>query len=553
MLPPGHAYRQVGSPGAVAVVAASLAGGSIVSRSMRRALTELGLAVVMLALAPASVRGADPLDPDTAAAIHDYIAAELGALGVPGAAVAVVHEDAIVFAEGFGRADGDGRQVTPQTPFDLASVSKMLTAIAVFQQIEAGRLDVDDRVQEHIPWFGTDQPALAEVTVSDLLGHTSGWTTYDGIVNILDEDDGAGAIERNARRLASTPPSNDRGTFEYSNANYDLLAHLVETVAEVGFGEYLETNVFGPLGMEHSHVSREAGIEDGAARGFYPFFGVPIQYDIPFASSGLGSGFVQASAEDLARALTMHLQDGRIGGTEVLSAESVRSLERPISRPSPSDGYAGGLWVYPLYSAGSLNVEPAVTRYQVPVMLEHGGDHATTATGVLLLPDDGWGVVVLMNMNDGSVASRFHQMHYGIAAIVLGAQPGPSVAYEDAISQNWKVIFGAIVALQVVGIFIALRRIATWRRHPDRRPVGWRLVIGHVALPLMVDLAVAAAVWWLVLDRAQSPLGLIVRYTPDIFLGLVVVTSLSVGWGAVRTWLTLRRTRTDQTTIASPA
>ena len=520
---------------------------------MRRALTELGLAIVMLALAPASVRGADPLDPETAATIHDYVAAELGALGVPGAAVAVVHEDAIVFAEGFGRADDDGREVTPQTPFDLASVSKMLTAIAVFQQIEAGRLDLDDRVQEHLPWFGTDQPALAEVTISDLLGHTSGWTTYDGIVNILDEDDGASAIEQNARRLAGTAPSNDRGTFEYSNANYDLLAHLVETVAGVGFGEYLETNVFVPFGMEHTHVSREAANQDGAARGFYPFFGVPVRYDIPFAASGLGSGFVQASAEDLARALIMHLQDGRIGGTEVLSAESVRSLERPISRPSASDGYAGGLWVYPLYAAGSLNVEPDATSYQVPVMLEHGGDHATTATSVLLLPDDEWGVVVLMNMNDGSVASRFHQVHYGIAAILLGAQPGASVAYEDVVSQYWKVIFGAIVAFQLVGIVIAMRRIAAWRRHPDRRPVGSRLAFGHVVLPLAVDLGVATAVWWLVLDRAQSPLALIVRYTPDIFLGLVIVTTLSVGWGAVRTWLTLRRIGTDQVTSASPA
>jgi CubicO group peptidase (beta-lactamase class C family) len=520
---------------------------------MRRALTELGLAVVMLVLAPASVRGADPLDPDTAAALHDYVAAELDALGVPGAAVAVVREDAIVFAEGFGRADDGGREVTPQTPFDLASVSKMLTAIAVFQQVEAGNLGLDDRVQEHLSWFGTDEPALGEVTVSDLLGHTSGWTTYDGIVNILDEDDRAGAIERNARRLASTAPSNDRGTFEYSNANYDVLAHLVEAVTGVGFDEYLETNVFAPLGMEHSHVSREAGNEDGAARGFYPFFGVPVQYDIPFAPSGLGSGFVQASAEDVGRALIMHLQDGRVGETEVLSSESVRALQRPISRPSASDGYAGGMWVYPLYVAGSLNVEPDRTSYQVPVMLEHGGDHATTATGVLLLPEDGWGVVVLMNMNDGSVGSRFHQMHYGIAAILLGTQPGATVAYEDVVSQYWKVIFGAIVALQVVGVILALRRIAAWRRHPERRPIGSRLLLGHVALPLAVDLAVAAAVWWLVLDRAQSPLALIVRYSPDIFLALVIVTVLSVGWGALRSWLTLRRARADQVTSASPA
>lgn len=526
---------------------------STLTRSMRRALTELGLAFVMLVLAPASVRAADPLDPGTADAIRDYVIGELAALGVPGAAVVVVREDEIVYAEGFGRADDDGRAVTPQTPFDLASVSKMLTAIAVYQQIEAGNIGLEDRVQEHLPWFGTDQPALTDVTVADLLGHTSGWTTYDGILNILDEDDAEDAIERNVRRLAGTAPANDRGTFEYSNANYDVLAHLVEVVADTPFDEYLETNVFAPLGMAHSHVSSETAVEDGAARGYYPFFGLPIEYDIPFASSGLGSGFIQASAEDVGRALIMHLQDGRAGETQVLSAESVRSLQRPISRPSESDGYAGGLWVYPLYAAGSLNVGADSTSYQVPIILEHGGDHATTATSVLLLPDDGWGVVVLMNMNDPAVGSTFHQLHYGIAAILLDGQPGATVAYEDVLNQYWKLVFVGLVALQVAGAVLALRRIRGWQRRPERRPGGARLVFGHVVLPLAADVAVTAAVWWLVLDRDGSPIPLLIRYSPDLFLALVIVTILGVGWGVLRSWLTLRGTRSDRVSSAAPA
>ena len=520
---------------------------------MRRALTELGLAFVMLALAPASLRAAEPLDPAATEAIHDYVVDELAALGVPGAAVAVVRDDEIVYAEGFGRADDEGRTVTPQTPFDLASVSKMLTAIAVYQQIEAGSLELDDRVQDHLPWFGTDEPALAEVTVADLLGHTSGWTTHDGIVNILDEDDAGDAIELNVRRLARTAPTNERGAFEYSNANYDVLAHLVEVVTGIGFDDYLKSEVFGPLGMTHSHTSWVDAAADDAASGFYPFFGAPIPYNIPFAPSGLGSGFVQASAEDLGRALIMHLQDGVVGETQVLSAESVRALQRPISRTSPWDGYAGGLWVSPLWVAGSLNVDSETTSYQVPISLEHGGDHATTATGVLILPDEGWGVVVLMNMNDASVGSTYHQMQDGIAAILLGRQPDPTVVYEDALSQYWKLVFVVIVALQVAGIVIALRRIRAWRRNPERRPIGSRLLAGHVLLPLIADFAVAAAAWWLVLDRNDSPIPLLIRYSPDLFVALLVVTILSVGWGVLRTWLTLRSTPAEGSAAVAPA
>ena len=520
---------------------------------MRRALTGLGLAFVMLVLAPASVRGADPLDPTVEAAVHDYVVRELEALGVPGAAVAVVHEDEIVYAEGFGRADNDGRAVTPQTPFDLASVSKMLTAIAVYQQIERGSLELDDRVQDHIAWFGTDQAALADVTVSDLMGHTSGWTTYDGIVNILDEDDGGNAIERNVRRLAESAPTNERGTFEYSNANYDVLAHLVEVVTGVGFADYLKSEVFAPLGMTHSHTSRADAEADGAARGFYPFFGAPLSYDIPFAPSGLGSGFIEASAKDLGRALMMHLQDGLVGETQVLSPESVRALQRPISQTSPWDGYAGGLWVSPLWVAGSLNVDSETTSYQVPISLQHGGDHATTATAVLILPEEGWGVVVLMNMNDGSVGSTYHQMQDGIAAILLGRQPDPTVVYEDALSQYWKLVFIAVVAAQLAGIFLALRRIRGWRRDRERRPTGRRLLLGHVLLPAAADIVVAAIFWWLVLDRNESPIALLVRYSPDLFLALLIVTILSVGWGVIRTWLTLRGPRAKGSPAVAPA
>lgn len=520
---------------------------------MRRALTELGLAFVILVLAPVSVRGAEPLDPTVEAAVHDYVVRELEALGVPGAAVAVVYRDAVVYSEGFGTADGETRAVTPQTPFDLASVSKMITAIAVYQQIERGTIGLDDRVQTHLSWFAEAQPALAEVTIADLLGHTSGWTTYDGIVNLLDEEDRDDAIERNARRLAETTPTHDRGTFEYSNANYDVLAHLVETVSGVDFDEYVQGEIFAPLGMTHSHTSRAEATADGASEGFYPFFGAPVPYAIPFAPSGIGSGFMYASAEDLGRLLTLHFQNGLVGEPQVLSTASVQALQRPVSRPSTSDGYAGGLWVYPFYAAGSLSVEAEDTTYQAPIILEHGGDHATTATGVLVMPADGWGVVVLMNMNDGSVASRFHQMHYGIAAIVMGLEPGATSTYEDALSQYWKLVFVAVVAVLVAGIVLAVRRIRDWGRHPDRRPTGSRLLVGHILVPAAADIAVAVAFWWLVLDRSDAPIAHLVRLSPDLFLALVIVTILSTGWGVVRTGLTLLRRPASPTALAEPA
>jgi CubicO group peptidase (beta-lactamase class C family) len=173
-----------------------------------------GLFTVVVAAAPTGAAG---LPDDLAEQVRSYVTSELAALGAPGAAVAIVHDDEVVFAEGFG--DAGGAPLTAETPFDLASVSKSLTAIAIFQLAEAGSLSLDDRVGDHVAWIGDTYPTLGEVTVRELLAHSSGWTIGDGQANLANTYDAPDAIERNVRRLASISPTNPRGTFEYSNAN----------------------------------------------------------------------------------------------------------------------------------------------------------------------------------------------------------------------------------------------------------------------------------------------------------------------------------------------
>jgi CubicO group peptidase (beta-lactamase class C family) len=508
---------------------------------VRRALTGLCLAFAVLAPAPASVLAAEPLEPDIVAAIQAYVGQELESLSVPGAAVVVVRDDEIVFAQGFGRADDDGRDVTPQTPFQLASVSKSLTAIAVMEQVEAGNLALDRTVRSYLPWFGDDQPALGDVTVRDLLGHQSGWTEADGRRNLADTYDGEDAIERNVRRLAQIAPANARGTFEYSNANYDTLALLVETASGMAFADYIEAEVFSPLAMAHSHASRAAAEADGLAQGYYPFLGIPIAYAAPDVPAGAGSGFLFASAEDLGHELIFQLNEGRYGDQQVLSAASVRELQRPISRPDATSGYAGGLWTYPLWAAGSLDTDTQAPTYRVPVMYEHGGDHVSAATGILFLPEERLGVVVLLNTNDESAPSRFHQMDSGIATILLGGEPPATIAYEDAVGQYVRTLLAAVVAVQIVGIGWALRRLRAWRRSPASRPPTGLAVAAQLVPALLLDVGVTVAIWWLLADRAAGvPFEVVMRYAPDIALLIIVITILGIGWGVLRTFLSIR-------------
>ncbi len=494
------------------------------------------------------LRAAGPLDDQTAQQIRDYVTSELSRLAVPGAAVVVVHDDQIVFDEGFGIAQPDGTPATPQTPFRLASVSKSITALAVMQQVEAGNLELDAPVRDYLPWFGADGSDTARITVRDLLGQTSGWTTSDGLVELADDATDDAALERNVRRLAETPLSHPIGQFEYSNANYDALGLLVATVSGQSFEDYLRDHVFDPLEMHHSFADQQGAANDGLASGYYPFFGIPIPFDLGFVRAEVPAGFIAASAEDLGHMLIAHLNGGRYGDAQVLSEAGVRSLHEPLSHPNGAwDGYAMGLWVYPLWDLGELSSgQDGLQAYDVPVVLEHGGDHANFATGIIMAPEAGWGVAVLMNMNDEAAASRYHKLHAGIMTLLLGGEAVPAAADEDFLSQNFKAIVLVIVVLQLIGIAWAVRRLRQWRARPETVPRTRPSIARHLALPLVLDLAIPIALWASIADRGGAPFNVVMRWAPDVAWGAVVITLLGVGWGLVRTALSIRELRRNR-------
>jgi CubicO group peptidase (beta-lactamase class C family) len=107
-----------------------------------------------------------------------------------------------VHAAAFGRADDSGRPVTAQTPVLLASTSKTLTAIAVMQQVEAGRLRLDEPVQAYLPWFTLDDPRSSAITVRHLLHQAGGMATKDTAFEASDAQ-GPEALEVGVRAIDS--------------------------------------------------------------------------------------------------------------------------------------------------------------------------------------------------------------------------------------------------------------------------------------------------------------------------------------------------------------
>src|SRR3712207_2371790 len=113
--------------------------------------------------------------PPDVAQIDAFVRAQVARHGIPGLALAVVDGDQIIHLGGYGTADQTGRAVTPHTPFVLASVSKPITALAVMQLVEAGKVELDAPVQHYLPAFRLADPAAsAQITVRHLFQHTSG-------------------------------------------------------------------------------------------------------------------------------------------------------------------------------------------------------------------------------------------------------------------------------------------------------------------------------------------------------------------------------------------
>ena len=474
---------------------------------------------------------AESLTADGEQRVIDYVTTEMESLGIPGAAVVIVQGADVVLAQGFGVTGPGGQAVTASTPFHLASVSKSLTALAVMQLIESGALGLGDSLEQLLPSLVPQGSDAGPVTVADLLSHTSGWTERDGLVNRVDPDLSTQALELNVARVLSTPLSHPIGEFEYSNANYDVLGYVIEQVSGERYGDYMRSHVFEPLAMTHSFTSEEDAVAGGVASGHYPFFGFVRPRQMVYVPGSVPSSYVAASAEDLGHFLIAQLNEGRYGEAAVLSPDGVETLQHPLTRPNPWDGYAMGLWVYPLWNAGQM-IDGSIPEYQVPVILEHGGDSESYASSILLLPQERVGVVVLLNVNDESVPSQYHQMHLGIASILLGREPVPTVAYEGTIDRYAKGI-----ALAVVGLFL-LRAALSFRR---LRRTGTTSVPTQVILPLAIDVALVAALWWFLADQAEAPMALVRRSVPDVFLAAVVASVIGLGWGISRTTWRLRR------------
>ncbi|HEY0511341.1 MAG TPA: serine hydrolase domain-containing protein [Thermoanaerobaculia bacterium] len=283
---------------------------------------------------------------------------------IPGGSVAVVKDERLVLAHGYGWADRENRQpVTPDSLFRIASLSKSLTAAAILKLVEDGRLRLDDRAFDRLndlkPRTGaTMNPDLRKITIRNLLQHSGGWDRDKSFDPMFRSREIAAAMgvpppagaETIIRYMLDQPLQFSPGTsYAYSNFGYCVLGRIIEKVTGERYEDFVRNRILRPAGVQSMRLGHTRLVEraPGEVR-YYGFPGmglapsvfpsgpakVPWPYGGFYAEAMDSHGGWLAAATDLARFIDA--VDGRRNHPQVLNPQSIAQM---IARPAPP------LWV----------------------------------------------------------------------------------------------------------------------------------------------------------------------------------------------------------------
>lgn len=363
---------------------------------------------------------------------------------MPAMAVVVVDKDSVLFSKTYGKGADEN------TPFIVGSLSKSFTAVAVMQLVENGLVDLDKSISTYCDfseWFKNPEDA-DRITVRNLLNQSSGLTTY-----------------QTYGKLEST---SSFGKHKYSNYNYNLLGEIIESVSGMTYADYMEKNVFDALGMTHSAANYENGLSKGLIDGCRNFFGFPLKWKTNFPKDEeypwimVPAGYLMVSTSDMAKYLQMYLNGGREG---VLSSDGVNSV------------LYDGVGERYKYSMGWYYTE---TQYSKPV-LYHTGSVENFNTRMFILPEEGIGVAVFVNMNDFLVVK---QTLTDIALPLIGEQSKLSDGHSFAI----HFLADAFVALILALLVCTVVRLGKWKEKKYGVLSIVLDLLAHLVLPLVLAL-----------------------------------------------------------------
>jgi CubicO group peptidase (beta-lactamase class C family) len=326
---------------------------------MRRAT--LTLLVCCLLVAGTSYAAADALTDKV-----DRIFTEWNTTSSPGCALAVVKDGHIVYEHGYGMANLElSVAITPQSVFDIGSVSKQVTAMAIVLLAQDRKLSLDDDIRKYlseIPDYGS------KITIRHLLHHTSGLRNYDDLFDLEGIPEADLTTDRDAMELVVRQKGVNFKAgeeFLYSDTNYFLMSQIVKRITGQTLRRFAQDRIFGPLGMTSTHFHDDyTMIVPRRATGYAPHKGGGFEIDMSDFEQ-VGDGSVMTTVEDLFR-WDQNFYNPVVGGPEAIgqltTPGTLNSGQRiPYGMGLFIDHYRGLNWIH--HSGEWVGYRAALSRF----------------------------------------------------------------------------------------------------------------------------------------------------------------------------------------------
>ena len=344
---------------------------------------------------------------DLEAFTDELITRQLDEYHIAGAIVSIVMDGRIALAKGYGFANVENQipASADETIFRIGSTSKLFTWTAIMQLVERGKIDLNADVNNYLSDFQIPATFSEPITMLDLMSHSAGFEERTTGTESPIPGEAISLHDYLARYMPDrVRPAGELST--YSNYGAALAGYIVEAVSGLPFEQYIETYIFAPLSMAHSTFRQPlpAELANHLAKS-YSYTGEFVEGSFTYPNL-LPAATMSSTAHDMANFILAHLQNGRIGDSQILKPETVSLMHTHLfSNDERLDGYAYGF------------IEETVNGKRI---LWHGGDIENWHSVLALVPDENLGFFVNYNSDEGLPAVS--EFYYAILNAYLPGQ-----------------------------------------------------------------------------------------------------------------------------------
>lgn len=311
------------------------------------------------------------------------VEADMARHPIPGLALEVVRHGKCVKRAGYGVANLEWKaRVTPETVFEIGSVTKQFTAAGIMLLAQEGKLSVDDLISAHLK---NTPESWRKITIRHLLTHTSGIPNY----TVLDGFELRQHLtqEQFIKKIGAYPLDFPPGEkWSYCNSAFNLLAYIIENTSGSNYWQFMHDRIFGPLGMNSTTNRDPMNVIPRRAAGYVKNTAgqyINRDYDV---TDLFGAGAIVSTVDDMAK------WDAALDGDKLLTATSKEMMWSPVKLNNGSThAYGFGWFLSPL--EGHENIG-------------HSGSTAGFSASNQRFPKDDLVVIVLTNSNEEGVATR---------------------------------------------------------------------------------------------------------------------------------------------------